>query len=329
MATQTVGNVHVNVPLTQLARRYSAAAAGFVADIVCPRLTVAKESDKYYVWDKGPFFGAGDDIDLDLKADRTPTRRVEFAHSTEEYFCEERALAFDLSPREKRNADSQLRLQQNKQEGTLIRLNLLRERRIARVLQDSDTTGGELDASADSASAARWDAAATTFANIRGDIIGAKQKVRDLIGINPNAIVIPLKAAEGLTATAFYGDVVRWTVNTGEAPNLKRFTDDIVLPSSLFGLRVIVAGAMRDVAAEGATFDSDEVWGEIARVLYLAPGPSMETPSVAYTFQATPPTTRQWKENDPELDVFEVGNGVIDEKVCAPEAGATISNLLT
>lgn len=329
MATQTVGNVHVNVPLTNLARLYRPLDEGFVADTVCPRLPVAKESDKYYVWDKGPFFGGGDDLDEDLKADRTEAHRVEFAHSTEEYFCEERALAYDISDRERANADSQLRLAQNKQRGTLTRLALLRERRIARLLQDSDSAGGELDAAADTASAARWDAAATTYANIRGDIIGAKQKVRALIGINPNAIVIPLKAAEGLTSTLFYSDVVRWNIGTGEAPDLRRFTDDVVLPSSLFGLRVIVAGAIRDTAAEGGTFLSEEIWQELARVLYVSPGPAMELPSVAYTFQAKPPTTRQWREDPKSIDVFEVGNGVIDEKVCAPEAGATISNLLT
>lgn len=329
MPNQTVGNVHVNAPLSNLARLYRPDMAGFVADQVCPRLPVMKESDLYYTWDVGPWFGAGDDVDLDLVADRGAARRVEFAHATAQYFCEERSLAFDVSDRERRNADSQLRLEENKQNGVLGRLALLRERRVATILQDSDTSGGELQASADAASAARWDAAATTYANIRGDIISAKQRVRDLIGRNPNTIVIPLRAAEGLTATAFYGDVVRWNISTGEAPNLQRFTDDVVLPSSLFGLQVIVAGAMRDTAAEGATASLAEIWGEVARVLYVADGPAMENPSVAYTFQAAPAGTRQWREDPAKVDVFEVSNGVIDENVCSANAGATISNLLT
>ncbi|MCL4836421.1 MAG: hypothetical protein KJ058_00460 [Thermoanaerobaculia bacterium] len=329
MATQTVGNVHVDVPLTNLARLYRPLEAGFIADEVCPRLPVQKESDLYYVFDKGPWFGAGDDIDLDLVADRAAAKRVEFAHSTEKYFCEERALAFDVSDRERRNADSQLRLEENKQRGTLLRLALLRERRVARLLQDTSQTGGELDAAMDAASAARWDAAATTYANIRGDIITAKQRVRDRIGINPNVIVIPLKAAEGLTATAFYGDVVRWNVQSGERPNLTRFTDDVLLPDRLFGLRVIVAGAIRDTAAEGGSFSSEEVWGEVARVAYVTAGPAMEIPSVAYTFQASQPMTRRWREDPAKVDVFEASNGVIDEKVVATEACATITNLLT
>lgn len=329
MPGSAVRDVHLDGYLTNLARLYRPAEDGFVADEVCPRLPVAKESDLYPVWDRGPWFGAGDDIDLDLLGDRTPVRRVDFTWSREGYLAEERALGFDISPRERANADSVLRIEVNKNRMTLGRLALLRERRVARLLQDSDTTGGELDSAADAASAARWDAAATTYQQVRGDIIGAIQKVRQKIGIKPNVIVIPEQAAEGLTGTAFYEGVVRWMVDNGESPNLTRFTDRIVLPSRLFGLRVIVPGAMYDTAAEGGTTSLAEVWGEVARVLYVTPGPSIDNPSVAYTFQAQPPGTRRWRDSDPELDVFKVSNGVIDEKVTAPLAGATISNLLT
>jgi hypothetical protein len=329
MPGSAVRDVHLDGYLTNLARLYRPLEDGFVADEVCPRLPVAKESDLYPVWDRGPWFGAGDDIDMDLLGDRTPVRRVDFTWSREGYLAEERALGFDISPRERANADDVLRLEMQKNRMVLGRLALLRERRVARILQDSDTAGGELDAGADAASAARWDAAATTFANVRGDIISAIQRVRKAIGIKPTVIVIPEEAAEGLTTTAFYGDVVRWLVNTGESPDLVRFTDRIVLPRTLFGLRVIVPGAMYDTAAEGGSTSLAEVWGEVARVLYVTPGPGIETPSVAYTFQAQPQATRRWTEEDPQLDVFKVSNGVIDEKVVAPLAGATISNLLT
>jgi len=329
MPGSAVRDVHLDGYLTNLARLYRPMEDGFVADEVCPRLPVAKESDLYPVWDRGPWFGAGDDIDMDLLGDRTPVRRVDFTWSREGYLAEERALGFDISPRERANADDVLRLEVNKNRMTLGRLALLRERRVARLLQDSDTAGGELDSGADTASAARWDAAATTYANVRGDIIGAIQKVRGAIGVAANVIIIPEKAAEGLTATAFYGDVVRWVINAGQGPDLVRFTDRIVLPRLLFGLRVIVPSAQYDTAAEGGATSLAEVWGEVARVLYVTSGPAIENPSVAYTFQAQAPATRRWTENDPQLDVFKASNGVIDEKVVAPLAGATISNLLT
>lgn len=329
MPATNVRDVHLDGYLTNLARLYRPMDDGFAADEVCPRLPVVKESDLYPVFDKGPWFGAGDDIDLDLLGDRTPVRRVDFSWSREGYLCEERALGFDISPRERANADTVLRLEMNKQRMTLGRLALLRERRVARILQDSSQAGGELDAAMDAASAARWDDAGTTFANIRADIIAAKQRVRDRIGINPNVIVISLKVAEGLTATAFYTTAISWTVNTGERPNLTRFTEDVLLPDRLFGLRVIVAGALRDTAGEGGAFSSEEIWGETARVAYVTPGPAIENPSVAYTFEAQPRATRRWQENDPVLDVFKLSNGVIDEKVVAPEACATITNLLT
>src|SRR5688572_23884437 len=105
MPGQTVGNVHVNAPLTNLARLYR--PTQFIADVVAPRITVVKESDVYYVFDQGPFFAT--DVE-DLVPDRAPPRRVEFAHSTETYVAQRRELAWDISDRERNNADNQLNL---------------------------------------------------------------------------------------------------------------------------------------------------------------------------------------------------------------------------
>jgi hypothetical protein len=57
-------------------------------------------------------------------------------------------------------------------------------------------------------------------------------------------------------------------------------------------------------------------------------GPAMDSPSVAYTFEAEPLLTRQSREEVRRLDAYFVGN-TIAEKVVAPFAGYTITAVVT
>jgi hypothetical protein len=136
MATLAVGNVHVNVPLSNLARLYRPLDDGFVAEEVCPRLPVQHETDVYYTWTQNDFFTT--DVS-DLTADRTEPREIDFSATTDSYSCVRRELAWTISDRERKNADSQLRLERTKQVGVMGRLALLREMRIEALLQPSSS----------------------------------------------------------------------------------------------------------------------------------------------------------------------------------------------
>src|SRR6266566_7451913 len=137
MATITVGNVHVNVPLSNLAVLYRPLEEGFIADEVCPALPVVNESNVYYTWQQADFFGS--DVS-DLVADRSVPREVDFTATTSSYTCQRRELGWTISTRERENADNQLRLEQVKQEGVLGRLALLREMRVAALFKAAGTT---------------------------------------------------------------------------------------------------------------------------------------------------------------------------------------------
>jgi hypothetical protein len=51
----TAGDVHVNTPLTNISIAYIQDAANFVAARVFPNIPVAKQSDRYYTYDRGEF----------------------------------------------------------------------------------------------------------------------------------------------------------------------------------------------------------------------------------------------------------------------------------
>jgi hypothetical protein len=318
MPSQTVGNVHISAPLTNLARLYR--PTEFIADIVCARLPVVKETDSYYLFDQGPFFAT--DVD-DLVPDRGEAKVVEFSHTTAAYQTAKRALGWDITDRERANSDAQLNLERNKQNGTLGRLLLKREARVAALLRKT-TNGGGLTAGA--SAGAKWDAATTDYQDLATDVMTGKTTMRQAIGASPNVIVIPAAVAEGMHKSLLF-EVLKFTYGDARARNLIE-QEYPVLPPQLFGMRVLTPGQIQNTAKEGQTATYTDVWGEAVRMLYVTNGPAIEEPSVAYTFQSRPLTTRRWREEKRELDGFEVGF-VIVEKVVAPDAGYEINDCLT
>jgi hypothetical protein len=315
MPSQTVGNVHVNVPLSNLARLYRPDTAGFIADQVCPYIGVEFESNVYYVFDQGPFFAT--DVD-DLVGDREEPREVEYSHSTDQYTCQRRELAWSVSDRERNNADSQLNLERNKQVGTLGRLLLKREARVA-LLARKTSNGGGLTSGA--AATADWGTAGTT--TIEADILTGREAVRQLIGIEPNTIVIPVAVAAKMNKNAQIRDWLKYNVfQPGINPLSERFP---LLPSVFFGMRVLVPNALQNTAVEGQTASYSDVWSTHVRLLYVTPGPALETPSAMYTFRAEDLVTRQERLGKPRVDWFAVGQTIV-EKVVAPDAGYEIAS---
>lgn len=334
MPGMPVGAVHQNVPLTNLGILYRPLDDGFVADEVIPRLPVEHESDSYYTWTQGDFFAT--DV-TDLVPDKTEPRAVEFAATTATYTAQRRELAWDVSDRERRNADGQLRLETNKQNGVMGRLNILRDMRAAALLQDSSITTtigpesltGGIDSNMTAAKTGFWDGAAVTYNSIFTDVVKGITKMRQNIGIRPNTIVIPAAVAEGLHKSLFFsaagGPQIVYSGPTSQVP---AYTQYPLLPPVLWGMRVLVPGAIKNTANEGQTASYSDIWGETVRLLYVTPGPDLEIPSVAYTFQSEPFTTRQARDDKKRLDWFASGSTIV-EKVVASFAGYTVTDCLT
>lgn len=318
MAGQTVGNVHVNVPLSNLARLYRPDLNGFIADQVCPYIGVENESDSYYIFDQGPFYAT--DVD-DLVPDRMEPREVEFAHSTDTYSCLRRELAWTISDRERKNADSQLNLDRNKQLGTLGRLLLKREIRVAALLRKT-TNGGLLT----SGTTAQGSWATSTTTTIESDIIIGREAMRQLIGIGPNVMVIPEEVAAKMNTNAQIRDWLKYNVfQPGSNPLSEKFP---LLPSVFFGMRVLVPGMLKNTANEGQADAYSDVWSDHVRLLYVTDGPALEIPSVAYTMRAEPLVTRQERVGKSRVDWYAVGQ-TIAEKCVAPSAGYEIQDCVS
>jgi hypothetical protein len=334
MATSSVGNVHVNVPLSNLAIRYLPLVDGFIADEVLPRIPVVNESNVYYTWQQADFFS----VDVsDLVPDRGTPREIDFTATTASYVAARRELGWTISDRERKNADNQLRLEESKQQGVLARLALLREQRAAALLKVNTSTTtllgevitGGLDSSMTAAANPKWDLATTLYSDFSNALTLGIRAMRQSIGVRPNTLIVPAFVAEAMQKSGIFtaagGPLAQYTGLPESSPF---FTQYPLLPKQIFGMRVLVPGNIKNTAKEGQTASYSDIWGKDVTLLYVTPGPSMDIPSVAYTFEAESLLTRQARDDVRRMDEYFLGN-TIAEKVVAPFAGYTITAAAT
>jgi hypothetical protein len=303
----------VDAVLTNIARAYK--PEGFIYDLVMPTIPVEMDSGKY------PVFNGFFDDDVDNKvSDRAMTPEVDFAWSTDSYYCEDYRLKASITAKEERNTHSVIRLRQTKLEGVLTRMALRRERRAAALLRKT-TNGGELNLGATPGT--NWD----TSTAIESDIMTGALAVRDVTGMVTNTMIIPFKVAYAMALNSTIRSLLRWDV-TGEAGQAPIRLGDRLLPSVIHGHRVIIAGAMRNTANEGGTKSLTDIWGDHVRLIYLPQNAGWGVPSTAYSFKALPEAVDRWQEKDPPVEYVRAWE-CLDEKVTAPDMGYELTSLLS
>ena len=101
----TPGDVHVNQPLTNISIAFLQNANNFVATRVFPNIPVSKQSDRYYVYDRGEF-------NRDEMKERAPaTESAGGGYSldnTPTYFATQYSFHRDIPDQVRANADSVL-----------------------------------------------------------------------------------------------------------------------------------------------------------------------------------------------------------------------------
>lgn len=304
MSGTSVREVHVDAPMSQVVVGYR--PSGLIADRIFPRLAVKKESDKYYIWNKGDLLRPVDDV----RADGTPARLVDFASTTASYLCIEHALKVAITQRQRDNADSQLNLETTKVQGISGLIDIARERRVIAMMGDASipTAGAQ----------AVWDHATAT--KIESDVDIAKAAVlAGTGGIPANTIAIPSKVATAMKKSGELRELIKYT-----QPNLLVNGD---LPPVIFGLNVAIGGLIYTSSKKGQTVVTALGWDETVFVGYVNPNPSVESPSFGYSFNAKR-QVRRWKDEEIDGDMFEVQDVIVEEIVC-PEAGYTITNCMT
>lgn len=279
MSQPTLGDVHVNTPLTNISIMYMQQADGFVADQVFPNIPVSKKSDLYYLYDRGFFNRA----EMEKRAPGTESAGIGYELATATYNADVWAIHHDIPDQIRANADSVLSLDRETTNLLSLQAMLRREKQwVANYFTTSLwTTDIEGVASGPTGTQVlQWnDATSTPIENIRAQ----KTTVLQSTGYLPNTLVLGWQVLDALLEHPDIIDRIKY----GQTPGAPAVADLAALAKVLGVDRILPMKAIENTANEGATNVHAFIGGKLALLCYSAPTPGVMLPSGGYTFSWT------------------------------------------
>ena len=266
MPEPTLSQVHVNRTLTNFSVAFRQSIAGYVSWQAFPRVPVAKQSDLYFEFDRADFLR---DI-AQVRGSSQESAGSGYTLSTTAYNCLPWAFHKDVDDMVRANSDSPLAPDRNAAQFVTQVLLTRQERQwvtnfFAASIWDTDVTPSPT-----------WDDVTST------PVVDVKTGIKTILkntGFKPNKFVIGYEVFEKLCTHPNIVDRIKYT------------SSDVVTPellARLFGVdQVLVAEAVYNTAAAGATASYDFVHGKHGLLLYAPPAPALEVPSAGYTFEWT------------------------------------------
>ena len=301
----TVSSVHVSAPLTNVAISYK--NLELVGERVFPVVPVKKESDKYYIFRKEELA-----IEDSKRAAGAEAREIDWDVDTATYTAEEYSLRHLIPDRILNNADDPVRPQITTTQKLMKKILLGAEKRIAEIVQDTANVGSSATPSI------KWDG---TSPIIERNIDTAKDAVRTAAGVEPTSIVLPYKVKNALKRDTTIRDLIRYTV-PGDI--LLRSGE---LPPVIFNLEVIIAGAIRNTANEGATESLADIWTDNVLVFYKEETPSLDALTHGYIFRVAQPVVYSYRVDTRKGQMVEASQ-LQAEKVVATSCAYLCTDVL-
>jgi hypothetical protein len=331
MTQPTARAVHVDQPLTNISIAFLQNASNFVASQVFPNLPVAKQSDLYYIFDRG-FFNRDE---ARLRAPGTEAAKVGFELDTASYFADVWAVKHAIPDQIAANADAVLNLERAAAELVTHKLLIRREKSWTSRYFTTGIWGTQYDgvaASPGTGDVIQWSDG--TNGDPIGDIRKAKTDIMETTGFMPNTMVMSQRVLDALVD---HPDIVDRIKYSGGVGNQNPAVTSEAALGQLFGIpRILVMRAIENTAAEGDTNAHSFIGGRNALLCYSAPTPGIMTPSAGYTFswqgylgQSNAfgmATKRRYRD---ELESTEVeGAMAFDHKLVAADMGTFFSNIV-
>lgn len=283
MANPTRSDVHVDAPLTAISVAYMQNPNGFVADKVFPNVPVQKQSDRYFVYNRGDFNrdtmdkrapgseSAGDGYHID----NTPT-----------YFAEVWALHKDIDDQIRANADTPLDMDRDATNFLGQKALISKEAQfVSNFFSTGVWTGANVDVTGVSASPAgntvlQWnDANSTPIEDVRLYC----DTVQGATGFRPNKIVLGRQVWSKVIDHPDFTDRIKYGASPGAPAIVTRQAVAAVWELD----EVLVMEAVKNTAKEGATEATSFIAGKAALLVYAAPSPGIMVPTGGYTFSWT------------------------------------------
>lgn len=312
-------SIHQDKPLSNLAvQAFDTGMGGFIAPMVFPSIPVEKQSDKYYVIEKGAFLR----IHNTKRAPKTMANRVEFDVSSDTFYAPNYALGTDNALEDLANADAAVRLRESGTELVVSGLQRDFERRVANIVTSASNLGSGV---------------ALSGSNKWSDYVGSDPVaqvntghafIRSQTGMKANTGIIDYDTLMVLRRHPALLDMFKYT-SGGELTNAQIM--------DLFKIeRLLVGDAIMDNSIEGQASSITNIWGNNFILARIVPPAGLKTATLGLSMRWTPDgfpapmqVTRQAFSGagTRNVEVLEAGY-FQDEKIVAKQFGYGITGTL-
>lgn len=272
-------DVHVNRPLTNISIAYLQRADAFIADRVFPNVSVAKQSDRYFTYDRGEF----NRDEMQMRAPGTESAGGTYKiDNTPSYYANVYGFHRDIDDQIRANADDPLNPDREATEFLTHKALIKRETTWATSFFNTSIWGTDItgvSSSPGSGQVLQWNDGTS---NPIEDIRRGKRVVQESTGFRPNKLVLGRAVFDALLDHPDIVGRVDRGQTTGTAMVMRQNL------ASLFELdEILVMDAIQNTAKEGAAASHSFIGGKKALLCYAAPAPGIMTPSAGYTFSWT------------------------------------------
>jgi hypothetical protein len=278
MPQPTRSDVHVNRPLTNISIAYIQKAADFVADKVFPIVSVMKQSDRYFSYDKSYWFQTA----AQKRAPSTESAGSGFEiDNTPTYFADVWAVHKDVDDQTRANADQPLDLDRDATLFVTQQMLLRREIQFqykyfaTGVWTGFIKTGSPADFAPNVDGHGYWD---SSNSNPMADVDFLKQRVKSQTGFLPQVLTVSNDVFFALRNNAAVLDRIKYTQRAV-------VTEEIL--ASLFGVeKFLVASVVQNSQQENTTASGTYayLYSNTFLLCYANPAPSILQPSAGYIF---------------------------------------------
>jgi len=277
MPLLTPSQVHIDTPLSNLTLAYAQSQTNFVADKVFPTVGVARQSDKYYIYDRANMNRTGDVKKL---APRTEVNRIGMTISNSSYFADVYGLGMDFDEQTIANEDEVLNIRSAGAETLAMRLMIHREENFATTFFSTGVWGTEVAGAASGAGTPVYWNDYTNSTPIT-DVTDARRAMQlKSGGYKPNTMVVGKVTRDELIN---HPDILA-RLNGGSTVANPALITDAKLAEIFEVENFFVMEAVNNTAVEGAAEANAFIGGKHALLCHTPSSAGLMTPAAGMTF---------------------------------------------
>lgn len=272
----TKAQAHIDKALTNISVAYMQDETAFIADSVFPKIPVKKQSDVYFIYNKGDMFRD----EAKVRGNATESVGGEYGvEASDPYYCKVFAFHKDVTEQERANTDEPLECDQDATDFVTQKMLIKREvawasKYFKTGVWTTEITG--VDATPTATQAIKFsNPASDPIQVITNEAVNMASKT----GYKPNTIVVSPKVFYNLKNHEDILDRIKYTQKG-------IVTTDLLC--TLFEVdNFYVAWAVVNDANQGAADNINFIMGNHMLLCYVNPKPAIKKPSAGYVFTWT------------------------------------------